>query len=219
MTNNVPNGKQKEIIRTLYLESEDVRNFSNKQLLSIIIQTKADELMDDYGSLVNLSRNIKYAERSGIRKKKIRIIEAAFELGRRLNSEELAMSVNANMITGSDTIFAIFNKSLSALPHEELWAIYTSKNGKLLDKCRIGVGGTDSAAADIKKIVAPAIRNMASGVALCHNHPHSSCRPSKADRSVTSEAIQALGLFGVRFLDHIIISDGNYYSFRDNGDI
>ena len=83
----------------------------------------------------------------------------------------------------------------------------------------IGVGGTDSASADIKKIVRPALQYMASNVALCHNHPHSACRPSRADRQMTAMAQQALALFGVRLLDHIIIADSQYYSFRDNGEL
>lgn len=146
-------------------------------------------------------------------------IRAALELGRRLERQMMIKQLNAQHISNSETIFAQFNQMMSALDHEELWAIYTSKNGKILQRVEIGVGGTDSAAADIKKIVRPAIQYMASNVALCHNHPHSACRPSRADRQLTETAREALALFGVRLLDHIIIADGKYYSFADNGDL
>ena len=146
-------------------------------------------------------------------------IRAALELGRRMEKQQQLKQLNSQLISSSETIFAQFNQQLSALDHEELWAIYASKNGKVLQRVLIGVGGTDSAAADIKKIVRPAIQYMASNVALCHNHPHSACRPSKADRQLTSMAQQALQLFNVRLLDHLIISDGKYYSFHDNGDL
>lgn len=146
-------------------------------------------------------------------------IRAALELGRRLERQKLLNEMNAQLISSSDTIFAQFKQQMSILDHEELWAIYTSKNGKILQKVEIGVGGTDAAAADIKKIVRPAIQYMASYVALCHNHPHSSCRPSRADKQLTEAARQALDLFGVKLIDHIIIADGKYYSFADCGEL
>lgn len=146
-------------------------------------------------------------------------IRAALELGRRMETQRMVKNLNAKYITSSEAIFAQFNQQMTALDHEELWAIYTSKNGKVLHRMEIGVGGTDSASADVKKICRPAIQYMASGVALCHNHPHSNCRPSRADRELTEVAQQALLLFGVKLLDHVIIADGKYYSFKDNGDI
>lgn len=155
----------------------------------------------------------------GIGPAKACTIRAALELGRRLEKQRELKRANAVVIENSSTIFAQFNHELSYLDHEELWALYTSKNGKILCRELIGVGGTDSAAADVKKILRPAILNMASNVALCHNHPHSNERPSKADRHMTQVTSEALKLFGVRLLDHIIIADGRYYSFHDNGDI
>ena len=177
------------------------------------------------GDLVNLQYalipNEETRKRSlkGIGDAKACTIRAALELGRRMERQILIRQTNAQIISGSDTVFALFNQQMTALDHEELWALYTSKNGKVLQKLEIGVGGTDTTTADIKKIVRPAIQYMASGVALCHNHPHSTCRPSRADRDMTKTAQQALALFGVRLLDHLIIADGNYYSFRDNGDL
>jgi len=155
----------------------------------------------------------------GIGPAKACTIRAALELGRRLERQKIINEQNAQLISTSETIFAQFKQQMTILDHEELWAIYTSKNGRILRRVEIGVGGTDSAAADIKKIVRPAIELMASYVALCHNHPHSSCRPSRADKDLTQTAKQALELFGVRLLDHIIIAGNKYYSFRDCGDL
>lgn len=146
-------------------------------------------------------------------------IRAALELGRRLEKEMQLRSLSGLRVTSSEVIFALFNQELSHLDHEELWAIYTSKNGTVLQKVLIGRGGVDAASGDIRGIVRPALQHMASGVALCHNHPHSGLQPSKADRVLTQTAQQALALFSIQLLDHIIIADGRYYSFRDNGDL
>ena len=155
----------------------------------------------------------------GLGPAKICTIKAALELGRRKAREEEVARLNAIVINCSQTIFAQFNHALSDLDHEELWAIYTSKNGKIILKKCISEGGSDFAGADIKKIVRPAIEFAASNVVLCHNHPHSSTRPSKADREITKKAKEALALFDIRLLDHIIIADGRYFSFADEGEI
>lgn len=155
----------------------------------------------------------------GIGPAKACTIRAALELGRRLEKQQTIKQLNAEYITTSSSIFVQFNQQMSALDHEELWALYTSKNGKILQKLQIGVGGTDFAPADMKKICRPALQYMASGAALCHNHPHSNCQPSRADRQLTETAQQTLALFGVKLLDHIIISDGRYYSFHDDGNL
>lgn len=145
-------------------------------------------------------------------------IRAALELGRRMGQQQQIKELNAMIVDGSDKIFAQFNQRLSHLDHEELWGLYMARNGKVLQRVRIGVGGTDSASADVKKIVQPAIQFMATNVALCHNHPHSSTRPSRADIELTKAVQKALALFGVRLLDHLIIADGKYYSMLDNED-
>ena len=155
----------------------------------------------------------------GLGPAKIATIQAALELGRRkARAEELAR-INTSVISCSESIFAHFNSELSTLDHEELWALYMSKNGKPLVKKRLSIGSVDATCADLRKITQPAIEHMASYVALCHNHPHSGINPSKPDKTLTSKAKEALALFDVRLIDHLIISDGEYYSFADNGEI
>lgn len=155
----------------------------------------------------------------GIGPAKACTIRAALELGRRLEQEVQLRQLHSQRVTGSDVIFAQFNQQLSYLDHEELWALYTSRNGTILQKVLIGQGGVDNTPGDVRSIVRPALQYMASGVALCHNHPHSGLRPSKADLDLTQAAKQALALFSIELIDHLIIADGKYYSFRDNGDI
>lgn len=197
----------------------DIRNMTDSELLSVILQTNAECLLKEYKDLTRISQNILFCDRKGIRGGKLKILEAAFELGRRVQREELEDKYNAKYIRDCRAIFAIMSPQLSALSHEELWAIYTSRNGKIIEKSLIGVGGSYAAIADIKKIVSPAIRNMASYAFLVHNHPHSSTKPSRADKDLTEAAKEALKLFDVKLLDHVIISDGKFYSFSEEGHI
>lgn len=153
----------------------------------------------------------------GLGPAKICTIQAALELGRRKEREAEINRLNAISISSSEHIFAQFNQQLNDLPHEELWALYLSRSGKVLKRYMVGSGGVDFSPGDIRKIVRPALESMCSHVCLCHNHPHSVARPSKADEELTKAVADALRLFDIRLLDHVIIADGKYFSFRDNG--
>ena len=203
-------------------------SLSETELLAILINTghSGQTAVDIARNILSRCHNtiLEFAQTimrkiKGLGPAKIATIQAALELGRRkARAEELAR-INTSVISCSESIFAHFNSELSALDHEELWALYMSKNGKPLIKKRLSIGSVDATCADLRKITQPAIEHMASYVALCHNHPHSGINPSKPDKTLTSKAKEALALFDVRLIDHLIISDGEYYSFADNGEI
>ena len=52
---------------------------------------------------------------------------------------------------------------------------------------------------------------------LVHNHPSGSELPSEEDRTVTERVAQAVSLFDIALLDHIIVTSGPCYSFRNEG--
>lgn len=207
---------------------------SNVELLAILINTgqrgrtavdMARDILDKcHGSLERLHYELLPTTEQrdalrGIGSAKSCTIRAALELGRRLQKERELSERNNLVISGSDTIFVEFNQELSHLDHEELWALYLSRSGRILQKVLIGEGGVDGAAADVRKIARPALQYMASNVALCHNHPHSATTPSAADRRLTLDTARALALFNIELIDHVIIADGRYYSMRDHGDL
>lgn len=202
--------------------NNEITTLTDKQLLSILLgnESLSTELLSTFSNnFADMARDLLLTDIKGLGKSKITLLTAAFELGRRKQKADEINRLNAQVVSNSRAIFAQFNADLSDLNHEELWGIYLSKNGKILKKVRISEGGVDFTGADIRKIVKPAVDLMASNVALCHNHPHSTTRPSPDDRDLTKKTKEALALFDIRLLDHIIISDGRYYSFADNGDL
>ena len=207
---------------------------SNAELLAILINTGqrgrtavdvARDILDKcHGSLERLHYELLPTSEQrdalrGIGPAKGCTIRAALELGRRLQKEREQNEKRDLVVSSSDMIFAEFHQQLSHLDHEELWALYLSRSGRILQKVLIGEGGVDGAAADVRKIARPALQYMASNVALCHNHPHSTPTPSSADRRLTLDTARALALFNIQLVDHVIIADGKYYSMRDHGDL
>ncbi len=81
----------------------------------------------------------------------------------------------------------------------------------------ISQGGTGETTADLRIILKAAINALASGIILCHNHPSGNTRPSAQDDTLTRQLEKAARLLEIKLLDHIILSDGAYFSYADEG--
>jgi DNA repair protein RadC len=69
-----------------------------------------------------------------------------------------------------------------------------------------------------REVFAPALELRAASVVLAHTHPSGSLEPSREDREATRRLAQAGKLLGVEVLDHLIVAQGGYYSFKENGE-
>ena len=103
------------------------------------------------------------------------------------------------------------------LDTEEAWVILMNQNYKLIKAERLSHGGITETAVDVRLIVKAALMNNATIVALCHNHPSGNTRPSKDDDRLTERVKKACEVMRLYLLDHVIVTDGNYYSYREKG--
>ena len=141
-------------------------------------------------------------------------ISAALELGRRMRTEE-SLTIDA-VHTDADVI-AIFRPLLAELPHEEFWALYLNASNRILDRIRISQGGVSATVVDHRLIVKRAVEKLAHAIILVHNHPSGNEQPSEEDRLVTEKLVSAASLFDIELLDHLIVTGGSWYSFRNQG--
>jgi DNA repair protein RadC len=126
-------------------------------------------------------------------------ISAALELGRRRNLAELP---DANHIKCSKDVADIFQPLLSDLAHEEFWVLFLNRSNRVTD---------------VRIVMKKAIEYLASGIIVCHNHPSGNLNPSDSDTRITQKIKDAGNLMDIQLLDHLIISEKDYYSFADNG--
>ena len=90
---------------------------------------------------------------------------------------------------------------------------------KIIDKVKIGAGGLNATAVDVRCILREALLKRASAIALCHNHPSGNIRPSREDDRLTQQVNQASQCMNIRLVDHVILTDGAFYSYADEGRI
>jgi len=141
-------------------------------------------------------------------------IAAALELGRR---RKLADSPEIPQIKCSKDVADIFHPILSDLAHEEFWILFLNRSNKVIDRMKISQGGISGTVTDVRLVMKKAIEYLASGIIVCHNHPSGNLNPSESDSKITQKIKEAGSLMDIQLLDHLIISDRDYYSFADNG--
>lgn len=150
---------------------------------------------------------------AGIGPSKAVTIAAAFELGRRANSESSLASTHT--LTSPKAVFRLMNTHMRHLCHEECWILLLNKNNRLISKECISVGGQDSTIIDNRIIIRKAIDKKAAAIILVHNHPSGNAMPSVPDIRQTESLNKALKTCDLSLLDHIIIAKDSYYSFAD----
>ncbi|WP_418698740.1 RadC family protein [Bacteroides sp.] len=141
-------------------------------------------------------------------------IMAALELGKRRSLQERPERA---VIRSSQDIYDLLHPLLCDLAQEEFWVLLMNQAARVIDKVRISRGGIDQTTADVRSILREALLQRATQISLIHNHPSGNPRPSTEDRRLTELVNKAAQTMNIRLTDHVIISDGKYYSFSDEG--
>ncbi len=150
----------------------------------------------------------------GIGQARAIVIAAALELGRRRKLAEVPPGVQ---IKSSRDVFDLTGPLLADLPHEEFWILFLNRANRVIERMKLSQGGLSGTVTDVRLIMKKALECLASGIILCHNHPSGNLKPSEADIKITHKIKEAGDLMDIQLLDHLIISEKDYYSFADNG--
>jgi DNA repair protein RadC len=141
-------------------------------------------------------------------------IAAALELGRR---RKLAEVPEVIQIKCSKDVADIFQPLLGDLPYEEFWVLFLNRSNKVINRMKMSQGGVSGTVTDVRLIMKKAVEYLASGIIVCHNHPSGNLNPSESDSNITRKLKESGNIMDIQLLDHLIITDKDYYSFADNG--
>ena len=151
---------------------------------------------------------------NGIGEAKAITILAACELGKRRQAETPEERPDLGTAT---RIYNHMHPIMQDLDVEEFWALLMNQHYRLIKKVRISHGGITETAVDIRIIMKEAVLANTTILAVCHNHPSGNLSPSKADEALTRSISRACEVMNIHFLDHVIVTDGQYYSFHEQG--
>ena len=201
---------------------------SNAELLAILIgsgstKESAVDLMkrvlnDCNNNLNTLGKMsiIQLCEYNGVGEAKAITILAACELGKR---RQMETPEERPMLSTATKIYNHMHPMMQDLDVEEFWLLLMNQDYRLIKKVRIAHGGITEVSVDVRIIMREAVLANATVIAVCHNHPSGSLRPSQPDNDITAALQQACNVMRIRFQDHVIVTDGAYYSYRESGKV
>ena len=151
---------------------------------------------------------------NGVGPAKAITILAACELGKRRQMESPEERPDLGTAT---QIYNHMHPLMQDLDIEQFWVLLLNQNHRLIKKVRISLGGITATTVDIRIIMREAVLCNATQLVVCHNHPSGKITPSKEDDALTVSIIQACKVMNIRFKDHVIVTDGHYYSYHEEG--
>jgi DNA repair protein RadC len=198
------------------------------ELLAVIVgsgttEQTAVELMQDVmrdceNSLICLNRMTveDLMQYKGIGEARALSIVAAAEIGRRRSEEKLT---DIASLSDGKSVHEYMLPRIQDLDHEESWVLLLNNSMRLIRCVHLSRGGLTETAVDARQLLKHALLASATCFVLVHNHPSGNVRPSMADNELTRRVNKAAQTMNIRMIDHVIVTDGDYYSFAENGKI
>lgn len=199
------------------------KNLSDAELLAIVLRTGsknhtaislAHQIIKDHKQGIRYLYNATVEEISsikGIGIAKATQIKAAIELGRRLSMESL---IKFSIKSPLDVVDYLMEEMRYSMEENFNVVLLDTKN-KVISVENITKGIVNASLVHPREVFKVAIRKNSTSMILAHNHPSGDPTPSKEDRSITKRLVETGEIVGIHVLDHIIIGDGNYLSFKE----
>jgi DNA repair protein RadC len=195
------------------------------ELIAIILRTGSRE-----DSVLELSKKILYQAKTlkelsmmniedliklkGIGPSKAIQLLAAFELGKRMHSEDYKKRLK---IHHPESIYLYLKDKLELKTQEHLIGLFLNTKGELIKKETIFIGSLNTSVVHPREIFKEAVKVSAASIVIAHNHPSGDPSPSAQDIEITKRLHQNGLMMDIEVLDHIIIGQNKYFSFKERG--
>ncbi|MGR3218642.1 MAG: RadC family protein [Candidatus Anammoxibacter sp.] len=198
---------------------------SDAELLGIIIRdgTRKDsavdvarKLLSKYGNFRELGAKTisELCKIEGIGQAKAAQIKASIAIAKRYSTITLKPGVK---FTNSKAIFNHFHEKLRDKKQETFLIVLLDNKNRIIKEKEISTGSLTASIVHPREVFGPAIREHAASVVFVHNHPSGDPSPSNEDIEITKRLKEVSGIVGIRILDHVIIGNAEYVSFKDDG--
>ena len=210
------------------LQNQGPATITTEDLLAIIIgsRKKAGKLLHQDETLFSGQKDglsiiagedydgLKY--RAGLSQVEATRIMAAIEIGKRI---AYASAMECQHITSPGDAAQYFMKILRHETHEKFYVMLLNTKNRIIRVKQISEGSLTSSVVHPRSVFSAAITSNSAAILVAHNHPSGNPYPSTEDRNLTRALEEGCNLLGIPLLDHVVIGDGVWYSFKEHGDI
>ena len=205
------------------LLQQGVEALSDQELLAIFLRTGirgipvmqlSENVLKTFGSLRGLlTASVEdFCKVKGLGETQYIQLQATKEMTKRYLSQQ--MEANETI---SEPYMAImyFQSELEHWEREVFMVIFLDNQNRLIRTEKMFFGTINQASVHPREVVKAALKCNAAAIIIAHNHPSGECTPSDADRHLTRRIKLACDLVDIRFVDHIIVGKGDYFSFEE----
>ena len=207
------------------LLTQGPQTLTNAQLLAILLRVGRHgssavqvgmDILDRLGDLAGLAQCgiEELCAIPGVGEAKAAQLKAAIELGKRALAGPLTKGTK---ITSSRDLFAHYHPTLRDLRHEVFKVVLLDAKHAIMRDATVSEGSLTLSIVHPREVFTFAVKESAAAVIFLHNHPSGDPTPSQEDRVLTARLVSAGEVLGIRVLDHLVIGDGRYVSFADQG--
>ena len=198
---------------------------TDAELIAILLRTGtaeksaidiASEMTADgglYKRLAGITRLNELTNIKGLGQAKAATVLAALEIGRRIAS---AKPIEKIHLSCPQDVADFLMPRLRYAAKEQFVVILLNNKNKVIGTEVVSEGSLSSSIVHPREVFAPAILHHAAAIMVVHNHPSGDPKPSIEDEEVTRQLLRSGKVLGIPMIDHVIIGDGNYYSFLEN---
>lgn len=198
---------------------------TDAELIAILLRTGtaeksaidiASEMTADgglYKRLAGITRLNELTNIKGLGQAKAATVLAALEIGRRIAS---AKPIEKIHLSCPQDVADFLMPRLRYAAKEQFVVILLNNKNKVIGTEVVSEGSLSSSIVHPREVYAPAILHHAAAIMVAHNHPSGDSKPSIEDEEVTRQLLRSGKVLGIPMIDHVIIGDGNYYSFLEN---
>ena len=199
-----------------------IESLNNRELLALLLRTGykgcsaldvADSLLSNFSSLKNVlnASAFELSQIRGISKVKALEIISIGELSKRAEREE------KTRLSNPKDVFMRYGSVLSSNEGEKIILISLNRNKQIIREHVVSLNNESFTSISIQNSLSLVLKDMAFGFVLIHNHPSGLPLPSKQDITFTDKLRMSADSLGLRFFDHIILSNNSYFSFSEEG--
>lgn len=196
---------------------------SNRELLAILLRSgiQNHSVMDLAGQILSLRKHIGYLQNvklhelmaiKGISKVKALEIMACLELSRRISYECMKQE---DVIRSPSNCIEWLNKKIGFSDQEHFLVLFLDVKGHVIDEQELFIGSSKECKVSPKLIYKRAMEMNSDHIMLVHNHPSGSVEPSDDDIDLTNHLVKMGYFFGIEVIDHIIVGENRYFSFKE----
>lgn len=204
---------------------------SNSELLAIILRSgtkgesailTAQRILSQFGSINKVAESSfnDLLEFKGLGPAKASQLHACFEIAKRIrieNIKENESKLNTDPITNPKHAVELIRGKIITYSKEHFIIMSFDTRNKVIGVDNISLGTLSASMVHPRETFEAAIKRHAAQIIAAHNHPSGDCHPSEEDIKITKRLIEAGKIMGIEVVDHLIISEDNYYSFKEKG--